>query len=1122
MHVGMYIQGGARTWSANRFTGNAIGYWAATDTNQTGILAGSLLGTYDSSASTFNSVAMGAYLETNQFLTMAGKIGSSPNLAALQALNIPAVEVGRTTLSGSNGLSNVTIADAIFFASSTGLTPRLWASGSVSGTYDSDYPGSIYMASTSGLRLYATFNMQSWSAGSPWWATIDDGGGSGLVFKGFAAGTSNLNSTFSGTAAGAVDPTSTFSYDAYATSYLGGTTGIAADSVSATGQLQWNPSNPSQSTIQVSFGGAGSWSYDSTVYPSSALPSSTAIAGASGGQVYSDSGRSNENATGYWISAFSGYTASGGASLSGLSNFAAITQTTLGTGLDGTFSGNINTDGSWSIHDSGSTYTESPLTFVWSPDYIAPGDPIVMTNTDGLTLYSNPNNSTLAGYLGSTSSLWTGSAAPVTMIGTYVAGTVANEAWLTQFFSYNPFTNNYVTYDNGAFYGYMGGIKRANPATGIDALEAMMTALYMDNSSNPNVGILTGGMSGNAYPGPGVFRMDGSLTAVTLNTLTGPVDPSTFVNSISYRWPAVTAGTSYFDGSDAGMSLAASPSLTFAYNSMARLPVLDHWENIIQSEWGIWSGQLYGTYSASIPPSNSWSLELTDASTGYMHTGMYIQGGRWMGNRMAGNVFGYWAATDTSQTGILGGSLLGTYDSTAGTFNSVVMGAYLETNQFLALAAQGSPTIPNTTLVALNIPAVQVGQTTLYGFNGSSSVTIADATFFAYSTGQKPQIWASGNVSGTYSTTGPIYMASTSGLNLYATFNMQSFYPGSPWSATIDDGWGSGLVFKGFAAGTSSGSIINGTAAGAVDPAPSMAYLDGAVGMTSSSQSFTSLPLSNVGIQMTYGGTSSWSYNASGGYSGYPLSSQIIGASGGNVYTDYGMQNWVGYWISTLSGGVEVNGSISGTSHFALITETTMGTGTGTFSGSSGVNSSGSWSICDSGSNYTETPLTFVWSPDIVDGEGAIMMTSLQGSTLQTGSQLDGNLGSTSSLWSGSATPATMIGYYSSGGTNESWLTNVFSYNPFTNQYLTYDGGAFYGYMGGIKRANYSLQNQSAYPGVDALEAIVTALYMDNYYSPNVGILTGSMSGNAYPGPGVFRMDGSLTAVASGDADRPG
>ena len=48
-----------------------------------------------------------------------------------------------------------------------------------------------------------------------------------------------------------------------------------------------------------------------------------------------------------------------------------------------------------------------------------------------------------------------------------------------------------------------------------------------------------------------------------------------------------------------------------------------------------------------------------------------------------------------------------------GTFNSVAMGAYLETNKFLALAAQGSSTIPNTALKALNIPAVQVGRATL-------------------------------------------------------------------------------------------------------------------------------------------------------------------------------------------------------------------------------------------------------------------------------------------------------------------------------------------------------------------------------------------------------------------------
>ena len=171
--------------------GNALGYWAATDTGQTGILAGSLLGTYDPvGPGTFNSVAMGAYLETNLFLTMAGKIGSSPNIAALERIEHPgggdwshdAQRHQRFEQCDDSGRDILCLRDG---PEAAALGERQRERHLTSST------GPINMSSTSGLGLYATFNMQSWSAGSPWWATIDNGGGSGLVFKGFAAGSSN-------------------------------------------------------------------------------------------------------------------------------------------------------------------------------------------------------------------------------------------------------------------------------------------------------------------------------------------------------------------------------------------------------------------------------------------------------------------------------------------------------------------------------------------------------------------------------------------------------------------------------------------------------------------------------------------------------------------------------------------------------------------------------------------------------------------------------------------------------------------------------------------------------------------------------------------------------------------
>ena len=124
--------------------------------------------------------------------------------------------------------------------------------------------------------------------------------------------------------------------------------------------------------------------------------------------------------------------------------------------------------------------------------------------------------------------------------------------------------------------------------------------------------------------------MDGTLTAVTLGTLTGPVDPSTFVFGMAFRSPAVTAGNSYFDGSAAGMSTAGTchqrlelclqphghhpgrmghlefPDLRYIQRQHRTDEQLVHW---------------------------NWLMQVTANNT---HAGMYIQGGAWSTNRMDG------------------------------------------------------------------------------------------------------------------------------------------------------------------------------------------------------------------------------------------------------------------------------------------------------------------------------------------------------------------------------------------------------------------------------------------------------------------------------------------------------
>jgi len=115
-----------------------------------------------------------------------------------------------------------------------------------------------------------------------------------------------------------------------------------------------------------------------------------------------------------------------------------------------------------------------------------------------------------------------------------------------------------------------------------------------------------------------------------------------------------------------------------------------------------------------------------------------------------------------------------------------------------------------------------VGQATLSQASGTtvnnlSNVAMNNVGFYAYSTGAAPKIWATNNVSGSYSgtpsTSGlPANNVPLSGGGLNANFNVNQ-WNGSTWSATVA---GSGAL--------SSGSYnqpiqFTGGAAGAIQPA---------------------------------------------------------------------------------------------------------------------------------------------------------------------------------------------------------------------------------------------------------------------------------------------------------------
>ncbi|OHE18552.1 MAG: hypothetical protein A2X96_00280 [Syntrophobacterales bacterium GWC2_56_13] len=224
---GTYTQG--TQWSNERLAGTTLGYGAdiTASVPMTWISVGETIGSFNPTNPTnltWQAVQTGAWIETNKFLTMAADTSPGGGQVKLTELNIPAYNVGQADLTGSrittagNSLS-VNMTDVTFFAPSTGGVPKIWATGTVSGTYDVgalpgplpaavDLTGSNY---TNASGLSATFTPNAWdTTNNKWGATVS---GNGMVnsatidFKGAAAGTlsgGSLGTITGGTAAGIV------------------------------------------------------------------------------------------------------------------------------------------------------------------------------------------------------------------------------------------------------------------------------------------------------------------------------------------------------------------------------------------------------------------------------------------------------------------------------------------------------------------------------------------------------------------------------------------------------------------------------------------------------------------------------------------------------------------------------------------------------------------------------------------------------------------------------------------------------------------------------------------------------------------------------------------------------
>ena len=236
-------------------------------------------------------------------------------------------------------------------------------------------------------------------------------------------------------------------------------------------------------------------------------------------------------------------------------------------------------------------------------------------------------------YFGGIASLWTNPIINTTLIGYYEPGSEPYHIFMTSASSRN-YTDDrvpYTTQDGGAYSGYFGGIIE-NMGSGIDELEAIFVALYIDPDGN--AGFLRGGLTGTGYRDINMFEMDGNIYKVEMAEGIG-INPSELG---SFLWGGSmwsTFGGYHVYGNFGGVgeiSGQIDSSLTKAIRTQP---------------WGIYGLTLIGTYGGLT--STFWNAKIggegifgayeVDGEF-YDDQGYWIADvpGTWEGNKLTGSL----------------------------------------------------------------------------------------------------------------------------------------------------------------------------------------------------------------------------------------------------------------------------------------------------------------------------------------------------------------------------------------------------------------------------------------------------------------------------------------------------
>lgn len=424
----------------------------------------------------------------------------------------------------------------------------------------------------------------------------------------------------------------------------------------------------------------------------------------------------------------------------------------------------------------------------------------------------------LSGVVGSASSIWSNTSVPVTMMGTYSVASGYNmilSNWISS--NYLLGTGTLTNDVGGSYRGYANTVIQNPPGSGTGIIYSDILGLYADTSGN--IGILNSSVPGSVYSEQTGFKADGQLNRITMAELTPIKASNSSLFGITESSYTATSSVNYAYG---------GPNITLSTLTPVELAITGY------LNWNIEKAVMDGTYDVSTSPYSPlgdihYSYDRKSGGNVVGWESFYVTESpttaAWSsadGGYFRGDVAG--ASTDwqSATTSVFGGKIIGTFSATAGasgTWSATALLTRIETADFITMADNAAG---RQKLADLNIPSVQVGSVDLSGnaSNGNTiDVSLQGVKFYAYSAGQAPKIFATGSVSGTYSSgygggSAPMPTVTLSANNLSNVSSMSAVFTPGIWDYSSTGKWAAKLTGSGAMQSPSTGFIINGGAAG--------------------------------------------------------------------------------------------------------------------------------------------------------------------------------------------------------------------------------------------------------------------------------------------------------------------